>query len=272
MDKDTFGIRNFYKAPPGKILFFIDFSGFELRLMAWKSGDQVMIEVFRDPKGDLHRRTAATMTGKPEAEVTKAERQGAKPANFGICYGGTEYALQETYLKEDGIRKTLEECAAAIRAIKVTYPGIPAFQRAAAIQAREDGYSETIYGYIRLLENINSPHKGLRNSDERRAMNTPIQGSAAEIMKRCQNAAYDMAALEGWHGHADQIGQIHDEIIFQMDDDPVLVKRVGDWIKAVMEQPPIPGFPVPIIAEASVGYEWGRKIPLNKWLEERGVA
>jgi DNA polymerase-1 len=82
LDNDTLGVRNMYKAPPGRILFFIDFSGFELRLLAWKSGDEVMIEIFRTG-GDMHRKTAASIADKPESEVTKKERTDAKPANFG---------------------------------------------------------------------------------------------------------------------------------------------------------------------------------------------
>jgi len=298
-DNDEFKIRNFYRAPDGKILFLIDYSGFELRLMAWKSGDEVMIDAFKH-NGDLHRKTASTMTRKPESEITKPERSNAKAGNFGISYGGTEHALQATF-KKMGIRKSLDECKEIVDAVKRTYPRIPEYQREIVIKAREDGYVETIFGYKRLLPNINSTSGKARSSDERRAANTPIQGSAADIMKRSQvavyekigldtsskNLGYKLQAYEGFitelrdllngptimeHGKTDMIAQIHDEIIFEFHDDPSLAKAAGDWVKAVMEIPPLPNFPIPIEAEASAAYSWGNKKDFSKWLEEKGAA
>lgn len=293
-DNDALGVRNFYKAAPGKVLLLEDESGFELRLTAWKSNCPVMIPAFIH-KQDLHRKTAATMTGKPEAEVTKHERSSAKPANFGSVYGGTEYALQSTF-KKDGIRKSLPECKHMVDAVKKTYPGIPAYQVAAVVLAREKGYSETIFGFKRLLPHINGSNKFDRSQDERRAQNTPIQGSAADIMKVSQNAMYEKIGLdtayfnhselfqpwEGFspklkemlseapfmqHGRTDMVAQIHDEIISELDDDVELVKKYAYWQKEVMEIPPLPGFPLPLEAEASIAYNWGSKMDLNKYLE-----
>lgn len=294
LDNDAFRIRSFYIPGPGKIMFFIDFSGFELRIMAWKSGDPVMIEIFRTG-GDMHRKTAAELTGKPEEEVTKVERTDAKPANFGIAYGGTEHSLQKTYKTDYGMRKTLDYCAKVVNAVKTAYNHIPKYQREIVLQAREQGWVNTIYGYIRMLPHINSANRYDRGSDERRAGNTPIQGTAADVMKKCQNQVYDkigqdsavyferkaayaglynseaelMADLTLVHGHTDMIAQIHDEIIFEMDDDPYVVERAKDFIKGIMEQPPIPDFPVPVEAEPSVGYSWGDKMDVNKWLEQK---
>lgn len=282
-DNDDFKIRSFFAPRPGKILFFIDFSGFELRIIAWKSHDEIMIDLFNNG-GDMHKRTASTLTGKPESEVEKSERTSAKAGNFGIAYGGTEYALQKTFKTQYGVRKTLDECAAIVRAVKETYPRIPEFQRAEVLKARELGYSETMYGYKRLLPNINGPMKRERSADERRAGNTPVQGSAADIMKDCQNKVYDrigedtFAARHGItageaplfvHGKVDMIAQIHDEMIFEMDDDPQLVAEAGAWVKATMERKPVEDFPVPIEAEASVGYDWSNKKDMDKWLEEK---
>lgn len=271
LDNDVFGIRNFYVAPPGKILLFIDFSGFELRLMAWRSGDEVMLQAFNHGE-DLHKKTAVALTGKPEDEITKPERNSAKAGNFGIAYGGTEYALQATFKKDYGIRKSLDECAAIVRAVKTAYPRIPEYQRQIVLEAREKGYVQTIYGYCRMLPKINSGHSGDRRSDERRASNTPIQGTAADVMKRSQNAVYEAIGSGQLlqHGRTDMIAQIHDEIIFEMDDDPALVKAACDFIKSIMEEPPLPDFPVAIVAEASVGYRWGEKISVEEWLEKKG--
>jgi len=294
-DNDDFKIRSFFAPKPGKILFFIDFSGFELRIIAWKSKDEVMIYLFNN-NGDMHATTASTLTGKPQEEITKVERTDAKPANFGIAYNGTEYALQTTFKTQYGIRKTLDECAKIVKAVKETYPRIPEFQRNEVLLAREKGYSETIYGYKRLLPNINGPSARDRGADERRAGNTPIQGSAADIMKDCQNKVYDRIGEDTFaarhltnepgdleyaeamgkipvfvHGHVDMIAQIHDEMVFEMDDDPQLITEAGAWIKETMEQPPIEGFPVPVEAESSVGYDWSRKMDLDEYLKLKGV-
>ncbi|MED3571931.1 bifunctional 3'-5' exonuclease/DNA polymerase [Cytobacillus praedii] len=294
-DKDDFKIRGFFSPKPGKILFFIDFSGFELRLIAWKSKDEVMIDLFTNG-GDMHRRTASALTGKTEDQITKVERTNAKAGNFGITYGGTEYALQKTFKTDYGVRKTLDECAAIVKAVKTAYPRIPEMQRQAILDARENGYAGTIYGYKRLLKSINGPAQRDRSADERRAGNTPIQGSAADIMKDCQNKVYDeigrgtiirrygleeaeallgpseaMKPIVLEHGKQDMIAQIHDEMIFEMDDNPETVEAAGKWIKDLMERPPLPNFPVPIEAEASVGYDWSNKMSIENWVETREV-
>lgn len=304
-DNDVLGVRNFYKAAPGKVLMLEDESGFELRLTAWKGNCPVMIPTFLH-NGDIHRKTAATNYGIPEDQVTKHQRSTAKPANFGSVYGGTEYALQQTFKKE-GVRKSLPECKQLVNAVLKTYPGIPRYQREAVVKARETGYAETIYGYKRLLPSINSARDYERRQDERRGQNTPIQGSAADIMKRSQNTVYEKIGIdtfyfnqivgngqdtyslpiwEGFaaetkdllnvapfmqHGHTDMVAQIHDEIIAEVDDDPVLVKKYALWQKAVMEIAPIKGFPLPLEAEASVAYSWGDKMSLEKYLDQKGV-
>ncbi|MFJ5716561.1 DNA polymerase [Neobacillus sp. NPDC093127] len=294
-DNDEFKIRNFFIPKPGKVLFFIDFSGFELRLMTWKSGDEVMTELF-NTGGDMHRRTASVMTGKPESEITKKERTDAKAGNFGISYGGTEHALQTTFKTQYLIRKSLDACLQIVNAVKNAYKRIPEYQRNIVLDAREKGYVQTIYGYIRMLPGINSPGRKERGGSERQAANTPIQGSAADIMKRAQNDVYDKIGEDTFnarewekevqklgqaaaseivnesifqHGHVDMIAQIHDEIIFEIDDNPQLVKKVGDWVKDCMEREPLKNFPVPIIADASVGYRWGDKNDFGKWIDER---
>lgn len=294
-DNDVFGIRNLYKAGHGKIMTFIDFSGFELKLMAWRSKCDVMIPAINNG-ADLHKMTAATLAGKQLDDVTKSERSKAKQGNFGVNYGGTEHALQKTFKKFD-IRHTLDECKEVVDAVLNTYPGIPKFQRDVVLEAREDGFVETMYGFKRLLPDINHPDRGRRSSDERRAGNTPIQGAAADYMKDCQNIVYDRIGtdtyanrlLEYWdwdtfepslpkwvselypqdilfiHGKFDMIAQIHDEIIFDVDNDDSLVKRGMAWVQEVMERKPLPDFPVPIEAEASAGYMWGEKADLDKW-------
>ena len=122
----NWGYETSIRRNPVKYSFWKTKAVFELRLTAWKSGCEVMRKAFRDHE-DLHRKTAATMTGKPEAEVTKHERSGAKAGNFGSVYGGTEHALQKTF-KKMGLRKSLPECKKIVDAVMKTYPGIPRMQ------------------------------------------------------------------------------------------------------------------------------------------------
>lgn len=294
-DNDELGVRNFYKAEDGFIFLLEDESAFELRLTSWKSGCEVMQNAFRNHE-DLHRKTAATMTGKPEAEVTKHERSGAKAGNFGSVYGGTEHSLQRTF-KKMGIRKSLPECKKIVDAVMKTYPGIPRMQKESVAVSRETGYAETIYGYKRLLPSINSGNRYDRGEDERRAANTPVQGSAADIMKKAQNAMYekcgrDTAFFNGlevpmyqgfdsrtqellgckafmYHDRTRMVAQIHDEVITEMVDDRELVATYAQWQKDVMEIKPIDDFPIDLEAEASVAYSWGNKKALEDYLEFR---
>ena len=269
-DNDSLGVRSFFLPAEGKVMFLIDFSGFELRLMAWRSGDETMTKEFKYGSGDLHRITAATITGKDPKDVTKAERSNAKAPNFLISYGGTEHALRLDLKLKYNKRETLENCKKLIDAVYLTYPRIKEFQREATVEARECGYSETIYGYKRLLPYINSTNRFERGNDERRAANTPIQGSAADIMKRCQNEVYELLGTnEEYSKRAMLIAQIHDEQIFELDDDPEFVQRFVADVKALMEQPPMPDFPLPIEAEASIAYRWNKKMSLEDYLEKR---
>lgn len=268
VENDEFGVRSLYKAEEGKVLIFADYSGFELRIMAWKSKDETMTELFLN-NGDMHRKTAATLTGKPEEEVNKEERTHAKPGNFSISYGGTEHAVQSNF-RDYGIRKSLPECKKVFDAVHATYPKIADYQRNMITTARDQGYIETIYGYKRLLKDINSTNKYNRQSDERRASNTPIQGSAACIMKKAQSEVYEKIGKEGWHGKVDQVAQIHDEVILEVDNDPKLIKdTVTPWLKATMEKEPLPSFPLPIVVDVEAGYDYGHKHDLSEWLETR---
>lgn len=298
LDNDDLGVRNMYVAGPGKILFFIDFSGFELRILAWKSGDEVMIEIF-NTGGDMHKKTAASIAEITEDQVTKKQRTDAKPANFQMAYGGTEHALQKTIKTDYGKRETLEACKKMCDGRDRAYPKVVTYKNEIKLQAREDGFVSTMRGYIRLLPGISSGNNYERESAGRMAANTPIQGTAADLMKEAQNAVYEEtgrgtalvydAAEQGVdvaqlaadrnealpilaHEMTDMCCQVHDEMVFEMADDPDVVEAAWHVIQGLMERPPFPGFPVPIEAEASVGYRWGQKMPVQKWLEEKRAA
>jgi len=261
---DQFKTRNFVYSPEGKILYLVDFSGFELRLMAWASNDATMIELFNN-NADLHKATACTMTGKKPEDITKEERTMAKAGNFGICYGGTEHALRTT-IKKMGINKTLDDCLEIIQAVKRTYPGIEDYQRRMVNYACNNGYVQTIYGFRRMLPEINSRNPYDRSSAERQAINTPIQGSAADIMKRCQNEFYDLIAKK-YQGKIAMIAQIHDEIMFECDKDLQLLREFHEDVKSIMEKPPIPGFPVPVSVDASLADRWAEKIGFEEYIK-----
>lgn len=259
-DNDEFGVRNLYKAEPGNILMLVDFSGFELRLIAWMAGDEHMLKIFNE-KGDMHMATAMTLTGKKKEDVTREERQWSKVGNFTVTYCGTAYSLQDTF-KTNGVRKSIAECEDIINAIYRTYPKITVFQNEKANESAKSGYAETIYGYRRLLPYINSMSRSYRKSDERKAANTPIQGSAADIMKRCQNEILEICAEK--FPTVRMCAQIHDEIIFEMPDNPELIAVFNDVLHEVMEKPPIDGFPLPLEVEVSVAYNWGEKKKYKK--------
>lgn len=266
-ENDEFGIRNLYDVPKGKVMVLVDFSGFELRIIAWKSNDETMLDLFNNG-GDMHMRTAMTLTGKEAKDVLKQERAAGKTGNFAVTYGGTEWSLRTTFKTQYGIRHGLDYCAAIIQAIYKTYPGIVRFQEEAAEFARTHGYIETIYGFRRILPYINSATKSYRKADERKAANTPIQGSAADIMKNCQNQLYDSLGRGELPG-VEMCAQIHDEIIFICDDDVAVVENLSKKLKEVMEMPPLPGFPVKIEVDISAAYKWGKKMPVAKWIASK---
>jgi DNA polymerase I len=269
-ENDFFNIRSLYRAAENKVLILIDYSGFELRLMAWKSNDENMLSILNND-GDIHTATAMVMTNKKAEDVTKIERSLAKAGNFGINYGGTEYALRRT-LKDMGIRKSLHECDQIVKAITKSYPGIPVYQKNIALQAAKKGYVETIFGYKRLLPNINSRRRDYRSADERKAANTPIQGSAADIVKRAQNLIYEYISRYKLHGKVDQIAQIHDEIILEVDKDKNFVKDIVKDIVEIMENKVLYGvkdFTIKLKTDVSIAEKgWGDKISLKEWLNE----
>ena len=183
---------------------------------------------------------------------------------------GTEHALQKNLKTKFDKRETLEECKKLIDAVYATYPRIQPFQKEATLFAREHGYSETIYGFKRLLSYIKSTNNKLRQDDERRASNTPIQGSAADIMKRCQNETYDLIANDDeYRKHVRLIAQIHDEQIMEVTEDISIIKRLVADVKRIMERPPLPDFPIPIVAEASIAVRWGQKMDYDAYLQTK---
>lgn len=254
-DNDTLGVRKMYKPAKGKVLVMIDFSGFELRLLAWASKEDKMIEAFKNGD-DLHYMASEMFFNKPRSEITKAERSIAKAGIFGFNYGGSGYSLQKTLIK-NATFLDIETCENIMQAINKTFPKIKPFQMEMKRFAKDYGFMETIFGYRRLLPDIHSPRPGIVNSATRQAGNTRIQGSAADIMKLAQINIYehfiDSTRIR-------QVAQIHDEIMFEIDNDPEFIKETVDTLINIMQQAPIENFPLDIEVEASISDStWGDK-------------
>lgn len=266
--KDELGIRKLYRPTAGKVFMLIDYAGVELRIMAVLSGDESMRKILNEG-GDVHMNSACTMTGKKPEDVSKKERDLAKAGNFGINYGGTEYALQST-LKTMGIRASLDECCQIINAIKTAYPGILKYQREMANYASKHMFVQTLCGYKRFLPYINSHVRGLRNAEERKATNTPIQGSVADIMKLAQIRILKFIDQYGLTEHMKMCAQIHDEIIFEINDDFELICEIKEKMVEIMETHLYEGFEVPLKVDVSIAKEsWYNKISWEDYVNEK---
>ncbi|MDE6269511.1 MAG: DNA polymerase I, partial [Muribaculaceae bacterium] len=207
-------IRRAFVADPGDLMLSADYSQIELRLMADLSGDPAMVEAFREGK-DIHRSTAAKIFGVPLDEVTDNQRRAAKTANFGIIYGISAFGLSERLNIPRG------EAKALIDGYMRTYPGVQAYMNDAIERARRDGYVTTLHGRKRYLPEINSRNATVRGYAERNAINAPLQGSAADIIKVAM-IAID-AEIKRLGLRSRMILQVHDELIFNVVPDELSV-------------------------------------------------
>lgn len=175
-DDDGKEIRKCFVPEPGCLFFSADYSQIELRIMAHLSGDENMIEAFREGF-DIHRATAAKIWHETMDDVTDAQRKKAKQANFGIIYGITTYGLAQRMEIPNGEARQL------IDDYFTTFPKVHTYMEKAKEEAREKGYAETLFGRRRYLPDINSKNDAVRGFAERNAINAPIQGSEADIIK-----------------------------------------------------------------------------------------
>jgi DNA polymerase-1 len=196
--------RAFIPSDGDHILLSADYSQVELRLMAHLSGDEAMIEAFRQGE-DIHRATAARIFGVPPAEVTGDMRRKAKTANFGIIYGISAFGLAQR------LAIPRSEAAAIIEGYFRSYPGVKAYMERVVAEARERGYVETLFGRRRELPDISSRNATVRGLAERNAINAPIQGSAADIMKIAMIRIFRALREQGLGSK--MILQVHDEVV-----------------------------------------------------------
>ncbi len=236
-------IRKAFIPEPGCMFFSADYSQIELRVMAHLSGDEHMMAVFREGK-DLHAATAATIYKKDIKEVTRDERTKSKRANFGIIYGITVFGLSER------LEISRKESELLINGFFQTFPQVHDYMEEAKEKAREKGYAETIFHRRRYLPDINSRNATVRNFAERNAINAPIQGSAADIIKVAMIRIFKR--FEEEHLRSKMILQVHDELNFNVvPEEKEIVERI------VMEE--MQGaFPlrVPLVADAGWGSNW----------------
>lgn len=236
-------IRRAFVAPEGCKLVACDYSQIELRIMAHLSEDDGLLRAFASG-ADIHRATAAEVFGKAMDEVSGNERRAAKAINFGLMYGMSAFGLA----RQLGIGRG--EAQDYIALYFSRYPGVRDFMERTRQDAREKGYVETVFGRRLYLENIKASNQGLRAGAERAAINAPMQGTAADIIKRAM-IAID-AWLAGQGGQARMILQVHDELVFEVRTGFVdtLVAQAGAMMAAAAE------LRVPLVVDSGVGDNW----------------
>jgi len=237
-------IRKAFIAPEGRRIVACDYSQIELRIMAHLSGDAGLLRAFESGQ-DVHRATAAEVFGaaSPQA-VTPDQRRAAKAINFGLMYGMSAFGLA----RQLGIARG--EAQDYIALYFTRYPGVRAYMERTRAQAKDQGYVETVFGRRLYLPDINARNQGLRAGAERAAINAPMQGTAADIIKRA------MVAVDAWlqphAARAMMIMQVHDELVFEVDADFVETLR----LEVVARMQDAADLQVPLVVDVGVGNDW----------------
>lgn len=236
-------IRQAFIPDEGSKMVAVDYSQVELRIMAHLSGDEGLLEAFAQGK-DIHSATAAEVFGKTPDTVSKDDRRKAKAINFGLIYGMSAFGLA----KQLGIGRN--EAQEYVDRYFERYPGVKAYMDSTREQAKEQGFVETVFGRRLYLPEINSRNGQRRQYAERTAINAPMQGTAADIIKRA------MIRVQEWLGEqansAKMIMQVHDELVFEIEEGKVeqAIKDIVDLMESAAE------LRVPLVAEAGVGNNW----------------
>ena len=255
---DPIGVRNFIKASEGHLVLSLDFSQIELRVGAFYCRDERMVEAYRTG-GDIHAATTSVIFGVTYEEAQdkrrkdyKEQRTIAKNVNFGTFYGLFPRGLQNTLKFKAGVEKTLPECEGIIANLKAGYRGLSTWQETTKAQAARTMYRETWLGRRRYLPNIRSDNWSVKSFAERCSLNTPIQGTAADILKLAIVRILQGLTKRPW---LKPILQIHDELTFIIPEERL--SEAVAFIRTCMEEQPFPEFDLPLIAEASAGTTFG---------------
>jgi DNA polymerase-1 len=236
-------IRRVFVAKPGWVLVDADYSQIELRILAHLSGDPGMTEAFRLGQ-DIHTRTAAEVYGVPMDQVTPAMRSASKAVNFGIVYGISDFGLARN------LDIPRAEAARFIERYFARYPGVRRYMDAAVAQGKAQGLSTTLLGRRRPLPELASANHNTRSFGERAAMNTPVQGTAADVIKLAMVRVADRLAAGGLEARL--ILQVHDELIIECP--AAETEQVADLLRDCMEQA-LP-LSVPLVADVHTGQSW----------------
>lgn len=236
-------VKTAFSAGEGSVFLAVDYSQIELRLLAHLSGDEHLVRAFNEGE-DFHAETAARVFGVPVSEVTPDLRSRAKAVNFGIVYGQQAYGLSQS------LHISMAEARDMIDRYYEAYPGVRTFLDNVVARAKQTGYAETMYGRRRHIPELKAKNPQLRGFGERTAMNHPMQGTAADIIKIAMVRVSRRLEEEGFAAH--MILQIHDELDFECPVDEV--ERLTTMVRDVMEH--VVDLRVPLIAEASTGITW----------------
>jgi len=236
-------IREAFIAPPGARIVSADYSQIELRIMAHISGDEGLLSAFAAGE-DIHRATASEVFGVPLGEVSGEQRRYAKVINFGLIYGMSAYGLASNLgIDKDVARSFIERYF-------TRYPGVAKYMERTREQARRQGYVETVFGRRLWLPEINSPNGPRRAAAERAAINAPMQGTAADLIKLA------MIAVHGWllreRLATRLIMQVHDELVFEVAE--AELEKVRTQVPQLMSG--VAQLKVPLLAEVGVGENW----------------
>lgn len=255
---DPIGVRNFIKAPEGSLILSLDFSQIELRVGAFYCRDERMLDTYRR-NGDIHAATTSVIFGvsyeeaqDKHSENYKEHRTIAKNVNFGTFYGLFPRGLQKTLKFKAGVEKSVSECEEILFNLKHGYKGLTAWQEETKAEAARRMYSETWLGRRRYIPGIASENWGQKSFAERCALNTPIQGTAADILKLAITRILAGLPKREW---LKPILQIHDELTFIIPEDRLA--EAVTFIRGCMEEKPFPEFDLPLVAEASAGPTFG---------------
>lgn len=245
-------IREAFAAPRGRVLAALDYSQIELRIAAGLSGDEQLIKSFKEG-GDVHAAVASRVFGVPPDKVDYEMRRRAKVINFGILYGMGVNALRINL----GAGVTRSDAAAFLDAYFKNFSGLRRYIDETKALAERNGYTETLFGRRRYFTGFKSPLPNVRAQAERMAINAPIQGTQADIIKLAMIEADVLIEKKGWREKAKLVLQVHDELVYELASS--IADEAAREIRSIMEHvvPASELSGVPILAEVSVGKNWG---------------
>jgi DNA polymerase-1 len=250
--EESKAIRRAFVAQTGYTMVSIDYSQIELRIAAILSGDEKLIEIFKNGE-DVHSGVASRVFGVPQNEITKDMRRKAKVINFGILYGMGVNALRGNL----GEGTSREEAQEFLNAYFNTFTRLATYLEETKAYARQHGYTETLYGRRRHFPGIQSTAPFIRASAERMAINAPVQGTAADLVRIAMNKVYAYLQEEKLHDSVHMLLQVHDELVFEIKTEVLdaQVKKLTEIMEGVLHDKVTYG--VPIAVSVAVGKNWG---------------